>query len=129
MVLRVPPVNGIPSPLDGTRAWVGHAEEWGAHVRAEAAATGRYRAAWDEMEPLGTNGVHHAPPPLPPAPAPAVTAAPDQFHRPEVLDTGFDVQAKEQGYSGNVCGKCGGSRLKRTGACETCEDCFESGCS
>jgi hypothetical protein len=107
VTLRVPG-----SPLDGTGAVVERAEGWGAHVLAPAAATGRYRAGWDEMEvgyrvpPPSTNGVHR-----------------------EVRDSGFDVLAKEQGYSGDVCGKCGGTRLRRTGACTTCEDCFESGCS
>lgn len=97
------------SPLDGTEAQVDHVEGWGCHVYVPAAASKRFRAGWDEMEVLsvGTNGVH----------------------RQEVRDSGYDVQAKESGYAGEVCGKCGGSRLRRTGACTTCEDCFESGCS
>ncbi len=38
--------------------------------------------------------------------------------------------AKAKGYTGNFCPSCGGNRMKRSGACECCDDCFESsGCS
>lgn len=34
-----------------------------------------------------------------------------------------------QGYTGEVCGICGGLRMRRSGTCETCEDCGStSGC-
>jgi hypothetical protein len=34
------------------------------------------------------------------------------------------------GYTGDVCMKCGGSRITRAGACGKCEDCGEpTGCS
>lgn len=38
--------------LDGTEAIVDSVQEWGAFLKAPAAATGEFRAAWSEMEPL-----------------------------------------------------------------------------
>lgn len=40
--------------LDGALAVVEVVESWGCHVRTRAAATGQFRAAWDEMEPLSS---------------------------------------------------------------------------
>lgn len=38
--------------------------------------------------------------------------------------------ARDQGYSGDICGQCQGCRLRRNGACLLCEDCGStSGCS
>jgi ribonucleoside-diphosphate reductase alpha chain len=38
--------------------------------------------------------------------------------------------ARAQGYTGEMCGSCGSSRVKRNGACTVCEDCgTTSGCS
>lgn len=46
--------------LDGATATVIKLEEWGAHVATKAAATGGYRASWDEMLPLaGLNGTQN----------------------------------------------------------------------
>lgn len=42
--------TGIPR-LEGTRAEVLELTEWGAHVQAPAAETGRFRAHWSEMVP------------------------------------------------------------------------------
>jgi hypothetical protein len=37
--------------------------------------------------------------------------------------------AREQGFTGNPCQQCGGLRLKRSGTCETCQDCgWNAGC-
>ena len=37
--------------------------------------------------------------------------------------------AKHQGYTGEACRRCAGFRVKRTGTCSTCEDCFSNeGC-
>ena len=38
--------------LDGAPATVVSVEPWGVHVRTDAAATGRYRAAWAEVVPV-----------------------------------------------------------------------------
>ena len=35
--------------------------------------------------------------------------------------------AKEQGYTGNTCDRCGSSRMMRAGACETCLECGTAG--
>lgn len=32
-------------------------------------------------------------------------------------------QSKSQGFSGSMCGTCGGSRMVRSGTCEVCVDC------
>ncbi len=42
--------------LHGATAQVVQIEEWGAHVLTSAAGSGRFRAFWHEMEPLGENG-------------------------------------------------------------------------
>lgn len=39
-------------------------------------------------------------------------------------------QAREAGYTGDVCSVCQGCRMRRNGACLLCEDCKNSsGCS
>ena len=39
-------------------------------------------------------------------------------------------RAKREGYTGSLCGACGGVRMKQNGSCEICLDCGEtSGCS
>ncbi len=39
-------------------------------------------------------------------------------------------QARAKGYTGEMCGSCGSSRVKRNGTCTVCEDCgTTSGCS
>jgi ribonucleoside-diphosphate reductase alpha chain len=39
-------------------------------------------------------------------------------------------QAKQQGFSGSICGSCGSLRMKVNGSCEVCLDCgATSGCS
>ena len=43
--------------LDGTDATIVGLEPWGAHCAAPAAATGNYRAAWEEMEMDTYDGV------------------------------------------------------------------------
>ncbi|PZQ18925.1 MAG: hypothetical protein DI565_00525 [Ancylobacter novellus] len=35
--------------------------------------------------------------------------------------------ARAIGYTGDVCGDCGGFRMRRTGACVVCDDCGRSG--
>jgi hypothetical protein len=39
--------------------------------------------------------------------------------------------ARDFGFTGSVCGSCGGFRMVRTGTCETCQDCTQTsgGCS
>ncbi|HOJ02401.1 MAG TPA: vitamin B12-dependent ribonucleotide reductase [Bacteroidota bacterium] len=40
------------------------------------------------------------------------------------------LRARAQGYTGEMCGSCGSSRVKRNGTCTVCEDCgTTSGCS
>ena len=74
--------------------------------------------------------------PVPGAPAPA--AAPAEPHPPAPLSAAAPLatlapaatdQLRHLGYSGNVCVTCGGTRMRRRGTCETCEDCgATSGC-
>lgn len=48
---------------------------------------------------------------------------------PKVAETMLSI-AKQQGYTGNICQQCSGTRMKMAGHCEVCEDCGESsGCS
>lgn len=74
---------------------------YGAVVFCEASKTKQFRALFAEMEPVNQASVGE------------IVALPEI----------------KQGYSGNVCGRCGGLRMKRTGTCVTCEDCGENeGC-
>lgn len=83
--------------LHNTQAEVLELTEWGAHLDAPAAATGRFRALYEEM--VSTRK----------ATAP--------------------TKKKEDGYTGDICIHCNGSRMRRTGSCLTCEDCGDnSGC-
>jgi len=37
--------------------------------------------------------------------------------------------AKQKGFTGNACEQCGSLNMRRTGTCETCEDCsWNKGC-
>jgi hypothetical protein len=39
------------------------------------------------------------------------------------------THAREQGYTGDLCDKCGGCRMLRAGPCLKCDDCGETtGC-
>lgn len=84
--------------LHNAAATVAEVTEWGAHVLTDAAATGRFRAAWGEMV------------------LPAVG--------------GLQPSARDQGFTGDICTRCQGCRMRRNGACLLCADCGEtSGCS
>ncbi len=73
--------------------------QWGAHVVCRAAATGRFRAVFTEMAPVGGNIHQHT------------------------------TAMVESGYTGDVCQACGGLRMRRNGACLVCDDCGNnSGC-
>ncbi len=81
--------------LDGRSAVITQLFDWGAYLTCEAAATGRFRAAWHEMALLSGGNVSVA-----------------------------------CGYTGDICPRCGSSRMKRSHSCLCCDDCGEtSGCS
>jgi len=66
------------------------------------------------------SGRHIAPAP---APADAHPVAAQAAHADEY------TTVRAAGYTGNVCSACGSMRMRRAGACETCEDCgTTSGC-
>lgn len=79
-------------------------KDWFVHSGAVPVAT-EYRPQFRRADPGTKNGK--------PRPAGMV---------PKAVDT-----ARSQGYTGNVCGTCGGVRMKNAGACEVCEDCGTSG--
>jgi ribonucleoside-diphosphate reductase alpha chain len=57
-------------------------------------------------------------PPAPQAPSPIVPAALAQ------------AQAKQQGYTGDMCSNCGSFQMKVSGHCMVCENCGQTtGCS
>lgn len=86
--------------LHGTLAAVAEPAEWGAHLDAPAAATGRFRALHSEMVPL----------------APVVA---DPTRR-----------AREEGFSGDACPQCGSMKMRRNGSCLLCAECGSTtGCS
>jgi hypothetical protein len=83
--------------LHGAAGVVEAVTGYGAVVRTPAAGSGRFRALSEEMAPDGGNGGGYPDRLLLPAP------------------------------TGEVCGRCGGGNMIRTGACTTCGDCGESG--
>jgi hypothetical protein len=102
--------------LHGTEAVIRKIEEWGAVVSAPAAASGIYRAGWDEMvKPPATlgNGDSSAHEDL-------HSFTPIHRERP---NNNLGVP------TGDVCLKCGGFMF-RSGSCLTCSNCGENtGCS
>ena len=49
--------------------------------------------------------------------------------QPGIASSDLDA-ARQQGYTGSLCGSCGSTKMKRNGACEICLDCgATSGCS
>lgn len=92
--------------LDGLAATVAELTAWGARVVVERDRTeryptglGTYRALTEELTPYAeVNGPARA-----------------------------RVQARDQGYTGDVCHCCGSIKMVRTGACSACQDCGTSG--
>ena len=81
---------------------VASVEAWGCHVATRAAATGRFRALFAEMELI--------------APGRPVQQR--------------EVSAKDMGYTGNCCARCGSMKMVKSGSCDCCQECGEtSGCS
>lgn len=139
--------------LHGAEATVVTMEQWGAHVNTPAAATHCFRAVWEEMEPLdyqpaGQPGTATKEiPPLIPHPV-AVESPPgviaginssnsngaEGYNRPTsrgVLATSSTARrAKDTDIlnpTGEICARCQGVRMVRSGSCLTCLDCGESG--
>jgi hypothetical protein len=121
---------------------------YGAVVATSAAASGQYRAFPHEMDPIDFD------PPAAPAEvsqpvgtaveavdtasvveakvAPAPSAVRDQARRRALVATRAAAarKAKETDImspTGNMCDRCGSMRMVRSGACEVCLDCGESG--
>lgn len=113
--------------LNGKPAIVTELTPWGANVACPFAATGRFRAMLHEMEMVEASTF--------------VVSKPDtqtaqklykdtHIANGEKTDTKKSILAKNMGYSGNTCADCGGSKMRRNGTCEICEDCGRtSGCS
>ena len=61
--------------------------------------------------------------------SPALLEACRSFAEPVVPATAFIPPAtlRRQQYTGNSCSNCGSLEMVRTGACETCQVCGESG--
>lgn len=114
---------------------------YGAVVATSAAASGQYRAFPHELDPIDFD------PPVPPMeaevtgptatmmtaspamPAPAPSAVREQAHRHRAAAAAAR-RAKETDVmspTGNICARCGSCRMVRSGACEVCLDCGESG--
>ncbi len=94
IVLLVPEDNPL---LDGKLATIEKLESWGAHVKTDV-GTGKYRAAWSEME--------------------------------EVAMPIVQPPSREMGYTGDICNRCGSSKMIRNGSCLLCTECGDtSGCT
>lgn len=143
--------------LHGSIATVEALTEWGAHVLTPAATTGRYRASDHEMEPLDgppdslsggktepvtenvSDGapdgvlVENAVPLLPIGAKPVSKAMAAGKVNAAVVGSQTAKRYRPApatdvlSPTGNPCGKCGSMRCVRSGACEVCLDCGESG--
>jgi hypothetical protein len=84
--------------MNGTEATIETPTEWGAMLLAPAAATGKFRALYEEMLPL------------------KITR-----HK--------TITPNDHCYSGDICDKCGSTKMRRSGRCLVCEDCGDNtGC-
>jgi hypothetical protein len=99
--------------LNGAPAVVERVTDWGAHVACAAAASGHFRALWEEMTPAGNELVSQA--------------VVQDTDTPYGLQTNgkltLTARAKASGCSGDVCDKCGSFNMVRAGACLCCLDC------
>lgn len=115
------------STFDGLLATVKVVHDWGAVVGIRTLTADRppkqvekeFRVLFSEVDYIG---------PLPPAVAPK----PEPDRPQSVGMKASAVQAKQMGYTGDVCRQCGGVRMVLSGAggCQKCEDCGSTtGCS
>jgi hypothetical protein len=97
-------INTPDNPFaDGKVATVTAVHGWGCELATDF-ATGHFAASFDELKRI--------------------------IARRPSSDVQTAKVARESGYTGNACDKCGSVRVKRTGPCVVCEDCGEnSGCS
>lgn len=96
-VILITPEN---SRLDGQPGLITHVTDWGAFVNVSAAATGEFRALFNEMVHTNRN------------------------------PSNSRSTAKLGGYTGDICSICGSIRMRRNGTCLLCEECGStSGCS
>jgi hypothetical protein len=130
-VVLYPLTGGSETGAINPRLWgkfgrVAEVHDWGALVLTEAAGWGQYRAAWSEMvEPGGEldvrlrdqlNGTRNG----------AVRPIPRGLVPPPLPTS----RAKDLGYTGSDCTRCGSSKVRWNGSCQICEECGESsGCS
>lgn len=113
VVLNVPENERV----HGKYATIETLTEWGAHVTTDATSTGKFRALFEEMEEIvsaSTNGVHKG----------------ELYTADGKRETTTKQSARNMGYTGNICINCQGSKMRRNGTCEVCEDCGSTnGCS
>lgn len=95
--------------LDGVRGVVKSLAPWG-YIVSTPVGSGEFRAFPEEVELERVGTAYQA-----------------------VAETPVDLKyaaSREQGYSGDVCPVCQGSRMRRNGSCLVCEQCGStSGCS
>ncbi len=129
VVLNLPHAgaNGTISPLHMTEAMVMEMKDWGAVVTSPVAATGQFRAHWTEMIEKGQLQVEHAVAVVEVASKVRVDAkrkvGSSTAHVGTNGSNGTAVRKSGDGYTGDVCGTCGGMRMRRAGPCLVCDDC------
>ena len=118
-----PSANGIPLASPGDEGFV----NWPDNTRLHATP-----ARIVGVFPTG-GGEHYYTAEVPAAGSGVVRLWPDEFRRPKAKPAAPKLdarQAKEAGYTGDVCQTCGSARMVRSGACAKCEECgATSGCS
>lgn len=114
--------------LHGTLGIVIKVDEWGCHLSSLAAATGRYRASWEEMTLVSPNPIPEYPEAYgnewQPQTVEAYLSKPQAKTKEELTR-----EAKDKGCTatGDFCTVCGSADMVRTGACLSCLNCGQGG--
>ena len=117
---------GFYAALEGRSRQPGMSAQYN-HGWVNGNVVARARCLYDEDAPEPVYEPHAAPDAATATQPPASPAAPPQRRVNGTPQLSAPILA---GYTGNPCRTCGGLRMRRSGTCETCEDCFAtSGCS
>lgn len=126
---RVRLVTPYNARLNNAMANIVALEEWGAHVSTDAAGAGKFRALWEEMQPIEfLNGEAKL---MTNAEIETVVDVSEEALKIAASETvlkSIDAKAsRDLGYTGDACDLCGSFQVKRVGACTYCEGCNTSG--
>jgi hypothetical protein len=127
-------INNEDNPrLHGALALVIKVEEWGCVLSTLASASGRYRATWEEMTPIPSEGigsVSEASYAQYEGVKSVTVSQPVTSKSQQIKDASSMLkEARDKGFvpSGDFCVNCGSADMVRTGACLSCLNCGTGG--